>query len=366
MNQLSGISIVLPSLNPDVKLLRTISGLLEEGFEHIILVNDGSGPESAQYFQSAAALPQVQLLRHETNLGKGAALKTAFRWFLENRPDAAGVITVDGDGQHTPSDTRACALEMLSTGKLILGCRDFKESLVPKRSRFGNRITCGVFRLLCGMKLSDTQTGLRAIPTDAVRQFVTVKGERFEYETNMLLEMKARNIPYAEVKISTVYIEENSSSHFRAVRDSVRIYRLILAHFIRYTLSSMLSAILDTGLFALFCWLFASDDSIAKQLLPFLIARGISSLFNFTLNKKLVFNSKGSTGKALLRYYALAVPVFLLQIGLTQGAYHLLHIRSGQVFLKTLIYTIVMACLYLISFMTQQRWVFARSKEKEE
>lgn len=366
MNDLSAISVVLPSLNPDEKLLRTIDGLLEQGFQDIILVDDGSQPESKPYFQSAAALPQVHLLCHQTNLGKGSALKTAFRWFLENRPDAAGVITVDGDGQHAAADTKACSLEMLSTGKVVLGCRDFKLSQVPKRSRIGNRITCSVFRILCGMKLSDTQTGLRAIPTEALKTFCAVKGERFEYETNMLLEMKAKQIPYTEIKIATVYIEENSSSHFRAVRDSVRIYRLILAHFIRYTLSSVLSAFLDTGLFALFCWLLDSDDSIAKQLLPFLIARGFSSLFNFTLNKKLVFNSKGRTGKALLRYYALAIPVFLLQIGLTQGAYHLLHIRSGQVFLKTLIYTIVMACLYLISFMTQQRWVFAKSKEKEE
>ena len=366
MNDLSAISVVLPSLDPDEKLLKTIDGLLEQGFQDIILVDDGSQPEAKRYFQSAAALPQVQLLCHETNLGKGAALKTAFRWFLEHRPTAAGVITVDGDGQHGAADTRACALEMLSTGKVVLGCRDFQLSQVPKRSRIGNCITCGVFRILCGMKLSDTQTGLRAIPTEALKAFCAVKGDRFEYETNMLLEMRAKQIPYSEIKIATVYIEENRSSHFRAVRDSVRIYRLILAHFIRYTLSSVLSAFLDTGLFALFCWLLDSDDSIPKQLLPFLIARGFSSLFNFTLNKKLVFNSNGSTGKALLRYYALAIPVFLLQIGLTQGAYHLLHIRSGQVFFKTLIYTVVMACLYLISFMTQQRWVFARNQEKEE
>ena len=366
MKKLSGISVVLPSLDPDEKLLRTIDDLLAHGFEDIILVDDGSKPENRHYFQTAAEHPQVHLLQHKVNRGKGAALKTAFRWFLENRPDACGVVTVDGDGQHAPQDTRACALEMHATGKVILGCRDFTLPHVPKRSRMGNRITCGVFRFLCGMKLSDTQTGLRAIPTDAVREFCEVKGDRFEYETNMLLEMKARGIPYGEVKIATVYIEENKSSHFRAVRDSVRIYKLIFAHFFRYTLSSILSAVVDVGLFSLLSSLLKGTGYWIELTVPFLIARLISSLFNFTVNKQLVFHSSVPTGKALLKYYALAVPVFLLQLGLTDGVYLLLHIGSQQVVLKTLIYSIVMACLYVMTFIIQQRWVFAKRTDKKD
>lgn len=363
MKELSAISVVLPSLDPDEKLLRTIDALLEHGFEDIILVDDGSKPENKHYFQTAARHPQVHLLIHEINRGKGAALKTAFHWFLENRKDAIGVVTVDGDGQHAPEDTRACALEMAATGKVILGCRDFSLPHVPPRSRMGNRITCGVFRFLCGMRLSDTQTGLRAIPPAAVAQFCLVKGDRFEYETNMLLEIKAQAIPYGEVKISTVYIEENKSSHFRAVRDSIRIYRLILAHFFRYTLSSVLSALVDVGLFSLFSSLMKSVQPWMSLTLPFLIARLISSLFNFTVNKHLVFRSRGETGKALLKYYALAIPVFLLQLGLTDGVYLLLSIGSKQVVLRTVIYSIVMACLYVMTFMAQQRWVFAKQKD---
>ncbi len=366
MNELSGISVVLPSLDPDQKLLKTIDGLLAHGFEDIILVDDGSKKENKHYFYKAAKHPQVHLLRHVRNRGKGAALKTAFRWFLENRPDAIGVVTVDGDGQHAPDDTVACALEMRSTGKVILGCRDFSLDHVPPRSRMGNRITCGVFRFLCGMKLSDTQTGLRAIPTDAVREFCQVKGDRFEYETNMLLEMKTRGIAYGEVKISTVYIEENKSSHFRAVRDSVRIYKLIFAHFFRYTLSSILSALVDTGLFALMIFLMAGSPKWLAATMPFLIARGVSSLFNFTVNKRLVFRSDVSTKKALLKYYALAVPVFLLQWGLTNGVYMLFHIGNERRVLKTVIYAVVMGCLYIATFITQQRWVFAKSSRAKE
>ncbi len=300
------------------------------------------------------------------NRGKGAALKTAFRWFLENRPDAAGVVTVDGDDQHHPEDTRPCTEERLRAGKVILGCRDFSLDHVPKRSRMGNNITCGVFKILCGMKLSDTQTGLRAIPRSAVQAFCSVKGDRFEYETNMLLAMKSQSIPYGEVKIRTVYIEENKSSHFHPVRDSWRIYKLILAHFFRYTVSSLLCSALDIGLYSLFVWLLQEQKGWINLTVPFVAARVISSLFNFFMNKRLVFHSNAGTGKALLRYYCLAIPILLLQLGLTDGVYLLLRIGTGRVFLRTLIYAIVMVVLYVFSFMIQQRWVFANRSQKKE
>ena len=153
MKDLSNISVVLPSLDPDEKLAAVIDGLLEYGFQDIILVNDGSKPENLHYFETAATHPEVHLLHHEVNRGKGAALKTAFQWFVENRPDAAGVVTVDGDNQHHPEDTRHCSEEMMKTGKVILGCRDFGLSHVPQRSRMGNRITCTVFKVLCGMTI---------------------------------------------------------------------------------------------------------------------------------------------------------------------------------------------------------------------
>ena len=98
MQDLSNISVVLPSLDPDEKLTMVIDGLLEYGFTDIILVNDGSKQENLHFFTDAARLhPEIHLLHHEVNRGKGAALKTAFTWFLNNRPDGLGVVTVDGD-----------------------------------------------------------------------------------------------------------------------------------------------------------------------------------------------------------------------------------------------------------------------------
>ncbi len=366
MTEIKNVCVVLPSLDPDEKLLTVVNGLLEYGFQDILLVNDGSKPENLHYFETAAKLPQVTVLHHPENKGKGAALKTAFRYVLENRPEAAGVVTVDGDNQHHPEDTRACTEHMLKTGRLTLGVRDFSQPDVPKRSRSGNRITSLVFKVFVGMVISDTQTGLRAIPRSVLATLIAVNGDRFEYETNMLLEMKRKYIAFDEVKIRTVYIEENKSSHFRAVRDSVRIYKLILAHFFRYVCSSLISAVVDEGLFVLLSYLLRERmGGFALAAAPWLVARVTSSVINFFMNQRLVFCRPGSTGKAMAKYFALAVPQALAQLGLTYGFCSLFGVAADATFLRGLIYMVTMVLLFFVSFLIQQRWVFSDKKERE-
>lgn len=356
---------VVPSLNPTEQLARTVDGLLSVGFDSIILVNDGSEPEREKYFQELDRLPQVTLLTHPVNRGKGAAMKTAFFWLLEHRPDCPGVVTVDGDGQHHPEDALACAQKMLAEERVILGCRDFARPEVPPRSRMGNRITCAVFQIFCGMSISDTQTGLRAIPRRYLPALAAVAGERYEYETNMLLALKDQGIPWGEREIRTIYLEENRGSHFHTVRDSWRIYKLILARFFRYTLSSLLCAVVDGVLFALLSsvlewklWGMAHTAVAAGG------ARLVSSLLNFNLNRRLVFCSGSHFGQALVRYYILVIVQYLAQLGLTQGLFQLLHIQHEYSTVRhTVIYVIVMMVLFVASYMIQRRWVFG---EKEE
>ena len=366
MQDLSKISVVLPSLDPDEKLIAVVDGLLEYGFSDIILINDGSKQENLHYFYDLAAQhPQIHLLHHEVNKGKGAALKNAFRWFLQNRPEGFGVVTVDGDNQHHPEDTRACCEHMMKTGHTTLGCRDFNQEDVPARSSFGNKTTSAIFKIFVGMTISDTQTGLRAIPRKVLETLVDVYGDRFEYETNMLLAFKQYGIPFDEVKIRTVYIEENKSSHFRVIHDSWRIYKLILAHFFRYTLSSVACFVVDSGM------VFLLTKALSSFLMDPLLsgistagARIVSSLINFFMNKKLVFQANVSTGKAMIRYYALAVPQLIVQWLLNQGLYTLLGIGESQAGARTLIHILVMCVLFVVSFTIQQRWVFAPEKNK--
>lgn len=222
------VTAIVPSYKPDEKLAGVLRDLAAAGFERIIVVDDGSGPEYEAYFRQAKGYPQCVLLRHEVNRGKGGALKTAFAWFLEHTGEDLGVVTVDGDGQHTAADALRCARELEShPDSLVLGVRQFDGADVPLRSRIGNQATIWCFRVLCGVGVSDTQTGLRAIGTDFLRALCTVPGDRYEFETNMLLATSRLGIPIREVPIRTVYLEQNATSHFNPLRDSLAIYRQI-------------------------------------------------------------------------------------------------------------------------------------------
>ncbi len=222
------LAIVLPSLDPDKKFDAVVEELVNCGFAHIIIVDDGTGPEGQGHFEKAAAFPNCTVLHHETNKGKGCALKTAFHYVLEEMPQVQGVITIDGDGQHLTEDILACGERMLQEGdKVILGCRDFNQPGVPPRSVAGNKTTSRMFRLFYRIDLSDTQTGLRAIPRAFLESMLRIEGERFEYETNMLLKMKKQGIAFLEQPITTVYDQEDYSSHYNALKDSWRIFKVM-------------------------------------------------------------------------------------------------------------------------------------------
>lgn len=357
---LHSVTIVLPSLNPDHKLIDVVDGVLAQGFSDIIIVNDGSDKEHMEPFRRLESYPACTILTHEVNKGKGRALKTAFSYCLEHRPDTIGVITVDGDNQHHPEDIAACAKAMAEQKtSVVLGVRDFSLPDVPAKSRFGNNLTKTVFRLACGIRISDTQTGLRAIPFCYLKDMLEMEGERFEYETNMLLEMKARHIPFSEVSIRTIYIEENASSHFHPIRDSFKIYRVIF----RFLLSSGASSLLDLGVFFLLIFLFglpfpctfASEGTAIFA--ATLGARLVSSFFNYKVNQKLVFASaeKGT----LLCYYILCG----IQLCVSAACVSVLSsLFTAGSFLKTVLKAVVDAVLFFISFRIQKEWVFGRRK----
>lgn len=345
------IFVIIPSLNPDERLINTVNGMLNIGFKRIIIVNDGSDRSHLKYFPKADE--NITVIHRKQNHGKGAALKVAFRHILRNYPNAVGAVTVDGDGQHLPKDALACANALDNTKKrVILGCRDFSGEDVPKRSRMGNRITSGVFKVLCGMSISDTQTGLRAYPASLFGLLLSVKGDRFEYETNMLLKFKQRGVAIKEIPIETVYLDENSSSHFRPVRDSLKIYRFILS----YILSSGISFIIDILLFYIASRLLKSALGGATALAATVIARAVSSFVNYNVNRTAVFNSGKKARRSLARYYILAVPQMLVSA--------LLVSLIGMAFkaapaLSTLIKIIVDTVLFFISYRIQQGWVFS-------
>lgn len=355
------ICVIVPSYNPDEKLISTVKGLAEEGFDDILVVNDGSDEAHTQPFTEVEKLQQVTLIHHEVNKGKGRAMKTAFRYCLENRRDMDGVVTVDGDGQHKPEDVRACCRAMLEkTGQscVVLGCRDFTRPDVPPRSRMGNNITRGVFRFACGIRISDTQTGLRAIPTALLPFMTEVSGERYEYETQMLLEMNKKGIPFQEVTIDTVYIEENASSHFHPFRDSFKIYAVIL----KFIMNSFLSFVIDIALFTILEYIIGERlPHWAMVLIATVGARAVSSLYNYYMNRSRVFEAEVSVKSSLPRYYVLCLGQMLVSYGLVNAISWLL--KTGNL-LTSLIKVLVDVTLFLLSFQIQRQWVFADKKKK--
>lgn len=355
------ISVIVPSLNPDEKLVSVVKSLKEKGFNDIILVDDGSDDNHKVAFVEASKYEGVSVLVHEVNKGKGRALKTAFEYFLENRPDYEGVVTVDGDNQHKAEDVLKCCEAMISSESLILGVRDFSRDDIPARSKFGNNLTSGIFKTFCRLNISDTQTGLRAIPTKFIRDMLEIKGERYEYETNMLLALKSRSIPFKEVGIQTVYIDDNESSHFNPIKDSIKIYKVIFAYFFsttafKYTMCSISSWLIDNLLFNLVSFiLLALLTRDIRILIATIVARIVSSFYNYLMNAKLVFKSKTNMRVTLVKYYILWLGIMLCSFALVD-LFTMLFALNLQ--LTGLCKIIVDLCLFFASYTIQKKWVF--------
>lgn len=259
MNErLDDIPVIIPSLEPDERLMDLIKDLKKENIQNIILINDGSSEEYNHYFEMAQKDYGCTVLRHYVNLGKGRALKNAFNYCLLTFPNLIGCVTADSDGQHRPKDIKKC-MEALHATNLILGCRDFNKEDVPQKSRLGNKITRQVCKYLCGIDVSDTQTGLRAIPKKFMKELLSVSGERFEFETNMLIETKKSGVNIEEVEIQTVYdSKDNHTTHFNPIKDSIMIYKIFGRMFIEFIFSSLSSSVIDLILFAYFCKIYSN------------------------------------------------------------------------------------------------------------
>ncbi|KZE39898.1 hypothetical protein AV656_01030 [Bhargavaea cecembensis] len=226
MNQ----AIIIPAYNPDQNLPDYIRQLKQHGDFGIIVVDDGSTLPSKPIFDSIRGIEGCTVLIHERNLGKGAALKTAFRHVLEDCKTVTHVVTADADGQHAVEDVIQVTRETTRSARgLVFGVRDFVHPAIPGRSLFGNRLTSRLFHMLFGRRIQDTQTGLRGISRRELRWLMMIRGNRYDFEMNTLIHAVRENVEIREVGIRTIYLDHNSSSHYRPVLDSVRIFLKIIA-----------------------------------------------------------------------------------------------------------------------------------------
>lgn len=352
--------ILIPSLEPDERLPAYVAKLRERGFSHVVIVNDGSGASYDGIFDSLSAMEGVTVLRHEVNRGKGCGLKTGYTYIRDHLPEASGVITADADGQHTVEDCWHLA-EALTEEKrvLYLGSRDFDLPHVPPKSRFGNKTTSAVFKLLYGQWLPDTQTGLRAFRREELQFMIDVPGERFEYEMQVLIACARAGIPMQPITIETVYENENEGTHFHPIRDSYRIYKVILGNFVEFMGASIASFMIDNGVFTLLDQLVFKNTFLGSVALATIVARCVSAPCNFLMNRNLVFKVKGDTARTAWRYALLCVAILLC----SSGALTVLSILGMPKVLDTLAKIIIDTLLYLVNYRVQNKWVFAPAKE---
>lgn len=388
------VPIIIPSYEPDEKLPGLLKKLRETGFQNIILVDDGSGKEYAHFFKEAEEVYGCVVLHHAVNQGKGRALKTAFNYCLQEfctpqerdtlqergmlqerdtlqergmlqerdrlqEGDSLkvygalpGAITADSDGQHSPECILACVDALIAhPDSLVLGCRCFEGDDVPARSEFGNKCTRVVMKYLTGITVSDTQTGLRGIPASFMEQLLMVKGERFEFETNMLLETKSRHVSILEVPIQTIYIEENKTSHFNPIKDSFKIYMI----FGKFLFSSLSSSVVDLVLFSMLCFVMRGMrwGGITYITAATVLARILSALYNYLLNLKMVFQSDSPIKNTLPRYALLAV----VQMSLSAFLVGMLYPLFGGA--EVLVKIPVDIFLFFLSFVIQREFVYA-------
>lgn len=350
--------ILIPALNPPESFLLYLEQLGKCGFEHIIVVDDGSGAEKRRLFEQAEKLGCV-VLRHERNRGKGAALKTGFAYYLEHfQGNCDGVVTVNSDGSDVVEDVQKIAQalhEEQAAGKnvLVLGARDFSGDNVSRAERWRNRIGRGAYRFLLGIQVQDTLTGLRGVPDAMIPECVTLPGDGYEYETSKLIQCEASG--YREVPVQTPAVKRDEKVHYR-VKDMLQIYFVIFRKFLRFVMISLFVSALDIFLFWLLTEYFLTG--IAYPIVwGTVIARGISASINYVMNRYLVFRSNEDQRKSASMFLALTV----VQGSLSALFVQLLEVLSSAdpVVLKV----IVDVGLFFVSYKVQHGVIFKKEKE---
>lgn len=224
---MSEVIVLIPAYNPTIELKKLVKKLKKDNFP-IVIINDGSDKEYYDMFNDLSS--ENTVISYEENRGKGFAIKTGLKYILDKFPDYLGVITVDGYGQHSINDIIHLSSKIYEEEhSLIIGSRNFTGN-IPLKIKFGNTITKKIFQIASGIKINDTQTGLRAFGMELVPFLLTISGDRYEYETNVLLECIKNNIIINEVNIETIYMDNNDTSHFRPIQDSLRIYSCLLKY----------------------------------------------------------------------------------------------------------------------------------------
>lgn len=215
---------VIPCYNPPEVFSNIILELYSMGVRDVIIIDDGSN--NKRIF-SIANKKGYTVIEHNTNKGKGEAIKSGIRYYRKHFINKyKGIVMIDCDGQHRVWDMDKVGQEMIHSDKFTMGVRNFNIDGVPFRNKMGNKITSLVFKWMFGVYIKDTQTGLRGVPNRLIDTVLNIDGERYEYEINMLMDIVKMKEEIKEVEIETVYDNNRKRySYFNPFKDSYRIYK---------------------------------------------------------------------------------------------------------------------------------------------
>lgn len=336
--------ILIPSYEPTQSFINLLQSLSKYNFE-IIVVNDGSGKKYDDIFSQAKKYAHV--IEYNINKGKGAALKIGLEYIEKNIKKDYFIVTMDCDGQHSIQDAiKLCNYIKENPNELVLGKR-LRSKKTPLRSRLGNAITRFFYRLTTGLDVYDTQTGLRAFSNKLVPFMLAIEGDRFEYEMNVLLNCPVNKIKIKEIEIETIYIDNNSNTHFDAIKDSALVYKEIF----KFLMSSISCFCIDYLLFSIVVMI------TKKLILSNIIARIISATINFNINKKIVFKNKSEKKyHQIIKYVILAICILLINTSFLKITVD--YIKINKFIAKILVEVI----LFFFSWIIQREFIFSKTK----
>lgn len=356
-------TVVIPSYNPDVKLSMFVDELIMSGFSDIVIIDDGSDfgiRKVKTTFDYVKAKNECTILHHGTNMGKGMALKTGFKYCMAWREEDTVVVTADDDGDYSVGHIREClqayGQDEGEEAKVMIASRDFRNSGYAKRKIVSNAVAGFVMKYFCGVNIKDVQTGLRLIPYKYLEKIMHVPGAGFDYEINMLVELKYQNIPYIERIISMEDIVTKSYAKYNPLRDTLKFLGMML----KYAFSSLSATAVDLAVFYILLHIFDGGsfrmDKNAGMLVATVIARVISSTFNCILNKKAVFKSDAPMKGVIVKFYIFSLFRAGVSYGMVLGISYILGSYADSV--TVVIKMLADFILFFVGYKIQKKWIF--------
>ena len=210
--------VIVPAYREQGRISSVVQGIRRH-CENVVVVDDGSLDNTAKEAEAAGAV----VVKHAANMGKGTALNTGFKYALENGYEF--LITMDGDGQHDPSDIPGFVEAYTKTGMpVLIGNRMNDPRTMPLVRRLTNRFMSWLLSLKMEQTVPDTQSGYRLFKCDVLAG-ISVQAGRFAAESEILLLLSRRGVKIGSLPIKTIYRGEKSK--INPIKDTISFFKML-------------------------------------------------------------------------------------------------------------------------------------------